>query len=82
MMHYLGLEVWQRTDEIFPSQGKYTVEILKKFAMTDCKSMPTPMVMDLKKMNDASTDSGEIDPHTYRQLIGLLMYLVNTKPYI
>jgi hypothetical protein len=26
MMHYfLGLEVWQRTDEIFPSQGKYTV---------------------------------------------------------
>jgi hypothetical protein len=22
----------------------------------DCKSMPTPMVMDLKKMNEASTD--------------------------
>jgi hypothetical protein len=82
-MHYfLGIEVWQRTDDIFPSQGKYTVEILNKFGTTDCKSMPTPMVMDLKKMNDASTDSGEIDPHTYRQLIGLLMYLVNTKPYI
>ena len=32
MMHYfLGLEVGQRTDEIFLSQGKYTVEILKKF---------------------------------------------------
>jgi hypothetical protein len=31
MMHYfLGLEVWKRTDEIFLSQGKYTVEILKK----------------------------------------------------
>ena len=37
MMHYfLGLEVWQRTDEIFLSQGKYTVEILKKFEMTNC----------------------------------------------
>jgi hypothetical protein len=59
MMHYfLGLEVWQRTDEIFPSQGKYTVEILKKFRMTDCRSMPTPMVMNLKKMNAASSDSG------------------------
>jgi hypothetical protein len=58
------------------------VEILKKFGMTDCKSMPTPMVMDLKKMNEASTDSGEIDPHFYRQLIGSLMYLVNTKPDI
>ena len=49
----------------FPSQEKYIVEILKKFGMTDCKSMPTPMVMDLKKMNDASIDSCDIDPHLY-----------------
>jgi hypothetical protein len=83
MMHYfLGLEVWQRIDEIFPSQGKYTVEILKKFGMTDCKSMHIPMVMDLKKMNEASTDSDEIDPHLYRQLIRSLVYLVNTRPDI
>jgi hypothetical protein len=28
MMHYfLGLEVWQRPDEIFLNQGKYAVEI-------------------------------------------------------
>jgi hypothetical protein len=66
MMHYLGLEVWQSTDEIFLSQGKYTVEILKKFGMTNFKSMPTLMVMDLNKMNNASTDSGKIDPHLYR----------------
>ena len=58
------------------------MEILKKFGMTDYKSMPTPMVMDLKKMNEASTDSGNIDPHLYRQLIGSLMYLVNTRPDI
>jgi hypothetical protein len=38
--------------------------------------MPTLMVMDLKKMNDDESD--EIDP----QLIGSLMYLVNTKPDI
>jgi hypothetical protein len=38
MMHYfLGLEVWQRTDEIFLSQGKYTVEILKKFEILNLK---------------------------------------------
>jgi hypothetical protein len=81
MMHYfLGLEVWQRIDEIFLSQGKYTVEILKKFGMMDCKSMSTPMVMNLKKMNEASIDSGEIDPHLYKHLIGSLMYLVNTRP--
>jgi hypothetical protein len=36
IMHYFfGLEVWQRTDEIFPSQGKYTMKILKKFGMIE-----------------------------------------------
>jgi hypothetical protein len=50
--------------------------------MTESKSMPTLMVMDLKKMNDASTESSEIDPHLYQQLIGSLMYLVNTRPAI
>jgi hypothetical protein len=60
-------------------QGKYTVEILKKFGMTECKSMPTPMVMNLKKMNNVSSDLGEIHPHLYTQLIGSLMYLVNTR---
>jgi hypothetical protein len=46
--------------------------------MIDYRSMPTPMVMNFKKMNEACFDSGEIDPHLYRQLIGSLMYLVNT----
>jgi hypothetical protein len=40
------------------------------------------MVMDLNKMNDASIDSSEIDPHLYQQLIRSLMYLVNIKPDI
>ena len=32
MMHYfLGLEVCKRTDEIFLSQGKYTIEIWRRF---------------------------------------------------
>jgi hypothetical protein len=56
------------------------VEILKKFGMKECKSMPTPMVMDLKKLNDVN--SCEIDPHLYRQMIGSLMYLINTRPDI
>ena len=62
MMHYfLGLEVWQRTDEIFLSQGKYTVEILKKFGMLNYKPMATQMVMNLKKLFVSSSDSKEID---------------------
>jgi hypothetical protein len=76
----MGLEVWQRPDEIFLSQGKYTVEILQRFRMMDCKSMATPMVMNLKLLSDSS--SYLVDPTMYRQLIGSLMYLVNTRPDI
>ena len=37
MIHYfLGMEVWQNTDGISLGQGKYVVEILKRFGMMDC----------------------------------------------
>jgi hypothetical protein len=72
-MHYfLGLEVWQFPDEIFPSQGKYTIEILKRFGMLDCKAITTPMVTNLKLLNDASSEI--VDVTMYRQTIGSFMY--------
>jgi hypothetical protein len=78
LMHYfLGLEVWQRPDEIFLSQGKYTNEILQIFGMMDCNSMTTPMVLNMKLLSDSSSDL--FDPKMYKQLIGSLMYLVNTR---
>jgi hypothetical protein len=41
LMHYfLGLEVWQRSGEIFFRQGKYTLEILKRFRMEDKDRWP------------------------------------------
>jgi hypothetical protein len=45
----------------------------------DCKSITTPMVMNLKKRSESSFDSDLIDLTMYRQLIGSLMYLVNTR---
>jgi hypothetical protein len=81
MMHYfLGLEVWQKPDEIFLSQGKYVVEILKRFEMMDCKSMPRPMVTNLKLLSDTSSEI--VDVTTHRNMIGSLMYLTNTRPNI
>jgi hypothetical protein len=36
LMHYfLGLEVWKRQGEIFLAQGKYIVDVLKRFGMMD-----------------------------------------------
>jgi hypothetical protein len=81
LMHYfLGLEVWQSPERIFLNQGKYTVEILKRFDMLECKSMNTPMEAKLKLL--VNTSSNLIDATLYRQIIGSLMYLTNTRPDI
>jgi hypothetical protein len=83
LIHYfLGLEVLQRQDEIFSAQGKYTVDVLKRFGMMDCKYMSTPMVTNLTKLHDYDTGSDLVDPTLYRQLIGSLMYMIHTRPNI
>ena len=46
----------------------------------DCKSMPTPMVSNLKLLSDTSLD--KVDSTIYKQMIGSLMYLTNTRPGI
>jgi hypothetical protein len=52
LMHYfLGLEVWQQDGHFFLGQGKYTVEILHRFRMTDCRPMSTPLVMNWRKID-------------------------------
>ena len=44
MMHYfLVMEVWKSVDGIFLGQGKYAVEILKKFGMLDYKAIAKPI---------------------------------------
>ena len=81
MIHYfLGFEVWKKLSEIVLSQGKYNVEILKRFGMMDCKSMTMPMMMHLKLLSDTSSET--VDATLYKQMIGSLMYLTNTRPNI
>ena len=46
--------------------------------MMDC--MTTPMESNLKLLTDASLET--IDATMYHQMIGSLMYLTNTRPYI
>jgi hypothetical protein len=53
-----------------------------RFDMMDCKSMATPMETNMKKLSDSASDSDLVDPTMYRQWIGSLMYLVNTRPDI
>ena len=80
-MHYfLGLEVWQKPSKIILSQGKYPMDILKRFRMMDCKSMTTPMMTNLNLFGD--TTSSKIDATIYRKMNCSLMHLTNTRPDI
>jgi hypothetical protein len=81
VMHYfLCMEVWQEEGHIFPGQGRYVADILSRFQMEDCRPMSTPMITNWKKLS--ASDSQLADVTVYRQLIGSLMYLVNTRPDI
>jgi hypothetical protein len=77
LMHYfLGLEVWQRKNEILLNHVKYVVEILKRFEKLDCKVMATPMESNMKLLD--YTTSEVVDSTLYMKMIGSLMYLMNT----
>jgi hypothetical protein len=81
LMHYfLVMEVWQQDGRFFLGQRKYILEILCRFRMTDCRPMSMPLVMNWRKIYVSSSET--VDPTIYRQLIGSLMYLVNTRPGI
>jgi hypothetical protein len=48
--------------------------------MLKCKSMYTPMETNLKLLVDTSSEL--VDATLYRQIIGSMMYLTNTRPDI
>jgi hypothetical protein len=77
---FLGLQITQRPDGIFISQGKYLREMLKRFQMEDSKPVGTPMVAGCKLSKD--DDSPDVDQSSYRSMIGSLLYITASRPDI
>ena len=80
MRYFLGMKVWQNVDGISLGQGKYAVEIMKRFGMMECKAMTTPMASNLKILSNYSLEV--VDDTMCHQMIGSLMYLTNMRPDI
>ena len=81
LMHFcMGIEIWHEPNQIFISWHKYAEEILKTFSMIECKSVGTPMEVDVKLSTEDS--SPLLDEAKYRRLVGSLIYLCNTRPDI
>nr|GFB81418.1 uncharacterized mitochondrial protein AtMg00810-like [Tanacetum cinerariifolium] len=74
---FLGLQVMQKPDGIFISQDNYVAEILRKFGLTDGKSASTPIDTEKPLLKDP--DGEDVDVHTYRSMIGSLMYLTLSR---
>nr|GFA84262.1 hypothetical protein [Tanacetum cinerariifolium] len=77
---FLGLQVKQKLDGIFISQDKYVAKILRKFGLTDGKLASTPIDTEKPLLKDP--DGEDVDMHTYRSMIGSLMYLTSSRPDI
>ena len=57
------------------------MKLLERFGMVDCKSVTTPMELNFKLCGSvAGPELG--NPTEYRQLVGALMFLVNSRPNI
>nr|GEY03304.1 hypothetical protein [Tanacetum cinerariifolium] len=65
---------------IFINQSKYILDILKRFGMENCDTVPTPMVEQAKLKLDLV--GKPVDHTDYRSMIGSLMYVTSSRPDI
>ena len=77
MRYFLGIEVMQRSNDIFISQKKYTQEVLERFNMDKCNLVHNPMVPRFKLTKNG--DGVRIDSSFYKKIVGNLMYLTTTR---
>ena len=56
------------------------MKLLERFSMMDCKSVSTPMELNFKKLRGSAARPVLENPTEYLQLVGALMFLVNTRP--
>ncbi|KAJ9547543.1 hypothetical protein OSB04_020086 [Centaurea solstitialis] len=77
---FLGLQIKQSEKGIFINQGKYVLDMLKKFDLTSCTPMNTPMAPPLSL--DKDSKGKPIDVTLYRGMIGSLLYLTASRPDI
>ena len=80
MKFFLGIEVQQYESGIFISQSKYASEVLKRFNMSNCKTVPTLVIIGLKLSKD--DEGSTVDPMLFKMIVGSLMYLTTTRPDI
>jgi hypothetical protein len=75
---YLGAEFEYYPSGIYLHQRTYIRKLLQKFQMESCK--PSKLPMDPGCHLSKHTGTQLVDPEFYRSLVGILIYVTNTRP--
>jgi len=77
---YLGVNFTTFKEGVFLSQRLYIEKMLQSFKMANCNPTKVPMAEGTKLESNMSEH--KVDSTSYRQMVGKLFYLTNTKPNI
>lgn len=80
MVYFLGIKILNSEKEFIVHQLKYELELLKRIQLMNYKSTITPAKTNHKLNFDA--DGEDIDATAFKQLVGYLRYISNTRPDI
>ncbi|XP_026396080.1 uncharacterized protein LOC113290711 [Papaver somniferum] len=80
LSYFLGLQIQLQQDSILLSQEKYARNSVEKFELKGATPMTTPMPTTGKLQSNPGEKS--VDQKLYRSMIGSLLYLTATRPYI
>jgi hypothetical protein len=81
LLHYfLGITAERRPDSLFLHQHTYTLDILKRAVIPDCKPCMTPIDLQTKLAGDSGPPVE--DASQFRSIAGALQYLTFTRPDI
>ncbi|XP_050876043.1 secreted RxLR effector protein 161-like [Lathyrus oleraceus] len=75
MVYFLGMKIMYYEKGIILHQLKYELELLKRFELLSCKVIVTPADANQK----LDSDGDDVDAAMFKQLIGSLRYLCNTR---
>lgn len=80
IQYFLRIEVIQNAAGIFTCQRRYAREVLTRFGMENSKSVKNPIVPGTRLSKDET--GVEIDVTMFKRVVGSLMYLTATRPYL
>jgi hypothetical protein len=81
LRYFLGVELDRKDNEMTLTQHKYTIDILNKAGMSQCKPINTPSVLN-SKLRALDGSDAYPNPRFYRSIVGMLQYLTFTRPDI